>query len=114
MLRWVCSAPSGRSSERRWCINCKGAHASWLKGWESRLVGFGWSAPQLEPPTPLRCELLKLAVIEGAGLGRVTQGQDSGVHGIWPMSHRPIPWCTENRPSRLGIELVNQDSSVTK
>ncbi|MGK0352893.1 MAG: hypothetical protein ACJAYX_003581 [Planctomycetota bacterium] len=22
----------------------------WLKGWESRLVGFGWSAPHFEPP----------------------------------------------------------------
>jgi hypothetical protein len=25
----------------------------WLKGWESRVAGFGWSGLQLVPPTPL-------------------------------------------------------------
>ena len=24
----------------------------WVKGWESRVIGFGWSGPQLEPTIP--------------------------------------------------------------
>jgi hypothetical protein len=39
--------PGGEDSER----NAWGGGAlidGWLKGWESRLVGFGWFAPQLE------------------------------------------------------------------
>jgi hypothetical protein len=27
----------------------------WLKGWESRVAGFGWSGLQLVPPTPGIC-----------------------------------------------------------
>ncbi|MGK0304070.1 MAG: hypothetical protein ACI89X_004973, partial [Planctomycetota bacterium] len=46
------------------CLNWKGVSSwvgGWLKGWESRLVRFGWSAPQLESPTPVRFARLCLA-----------------------------------------------------
>ena len=32
---------------------CSLAQGHWLKGWETRLVGFGWSGLHFEPPTPV-------------------------------------------------------------
>jgi hypothetical protein len=44
------------------CMGWRGVNSwvdGWLRGGETRLVGFGWSGLHFESPTPIRQELLE-------------------------------------------------------